>query len=560
MTSDKKNVSLLADLFVKKGLSDIVISPGSRNAPVVIAFAGKKEINAISVIDERSAGFFALGMAQQKGQAVAVSCTSGSAALNYAPAIAEAYYQKIPLLILTADRPPEMIDQGDGQTIRQKAVFANYIKTSLELPVVVNDTATFQIAEQVINRAIDQTKFPEPGPVHINIPLREPLYGTSEETVSGEVIMTVKNGQSSEEEKLIKFSDQWNASKKVMLLGGQMNPDRALNGRLKALAKLDNVCVLTETTSNLYDTNFVDCIDNVISTINDDETKDFQPELLVSFGGQVVSKMVKKFLRLNPPKKHWHISASGEQMDTYFSLTGFVPLQPAEFFKLMANKIRNAESDYAKTWAERLKDIRKKRSDYMAKIPFSDLRVFDRLSSNMPMNSLLHLGNSTPVRYSQLFGSSREFRYHSNRGVSGIDGQVSTAAGWAYCSDKLNTIITGDLGFFYDSNALLNHNLTPNLKIIVINNGGGGIFRFIQGPDASQYLEKFFETRHNWSVEKIAETFHIVYYKVEDEKGLMKTLPVFYDQKLKRPAILEIFTPTETNAKVLKDYFKYLKS
>ncbi len=560
MTSDKKNVSLLADIFVKKGLSDIIISPGSRNAPIVNAFVGKTEINALSVIDERSAGFFALGMAQQSGKAVAVACTSGSAVLNYAPAIAEAYYQKIPLLVLTADRPPELIDQGDGQTIRQKNVFANYIKSSFELPVVVNDPATFQIAEQVINRAIDLTMFPEPGPVHINIPLREPLYGTTDKEVKGQVIATISKPEKTDEKLIEGFANRWKSSERILLIAGQMNPDSVLNSRLSALAKLDNVVVLTETTSNLYDRNFVDCIDNVVSTIGDDEVKDFQPDLVISFGGQVVSKMVKKFLRLNPPNNHWHISASGEEMDTYFSLTRVALLKPAEFFKLMAKRISNVESNYAKTWKKQLDKVREARAVYLKKIPFSDLHVFNILQSNIHENSILHLGNSTPVRYSQLFGSRLIFEYRSNRGVSGIDGQVSTAAGSAFVNTRVNTIITGDLGFLYDSNALMNQNLTPNLKIIVINNGGGGIFRFIAGPDKSPHLEKFFETKHTWRTDKIAEAFDVIYFKADDEKGLIRVLPDFYDTNLKRPAILEVFTPAKTNAQVLKDYFKFLKS
>ncbi|HDO28235.1 MAG TPA: 2-succinyl-5-enolpyruvyl-6-hydroxy-3-cyclohexene-1-carboxylic-acid synthase [Bacteroidetes bacterium] len=559
MTSDKKNVSLLADLFVKKGLSDIVISPGSRNAPVIIAFANHPGIRALSVVDERSAGYFALGMARQTGKTVAVTCTSGTAALNYAPAIAEAYYQKIPLLVLTADRPPELIEVGDGQTIRQKDVYRNYVKESFELPCVVDDPATFQIAEEMINRAIDLTLFPEPGPVHINIPLREPLYGTSDDTVEGRIISTVKKPEPIAKELIEGFAERWNVSERILIVAGQMQPDPLLNSRLAALSKLDNVVILTETTSNLHDPRFMDCIDNVVSTIGDEEAKKFQPGLVVSFGGQVVSKMIKRYLRLNPPKDHWHISASGEQRDTWFSLTGVVPLKPAEFFRLMAGSIANVESMYAKIWAVRLEKVKKIGVTYLEKIPWSDLRVFERLFSDIPGDSILHLGNSTPVRYSQLFGSSAKFIYHSNRGVSGIDGQVSTAAGAAFTSEKINTIITGDLGFLYDSNALMNHNLTPNLKIIVINNGGGGIFRFIHGPDTSPLLEKFFSAKHNWRADKIAETFDVNYFKASNEKELAKVLNNFY-AKMTRPAILEIFTPSDTNARILKDYFKALKT
>ena len=542
MTSDKKNVSLLADIFIKKGLSDIIISPGSRNAPIIMAFAGQDNIRAISIVDERSAGFFALGMAQQTGKAVAVACTSGSAVLNYAPAIAEAYYQKIPLLILTADRPPELIDQGDGQTIRQKNIFHNYIKRSYELPVVIDDPATKQIAENVINSALDQTMFPEPGPVHINIPFRDPLYGTTNESISGRVFDAYKEIAKFDEVQSTEFAIDWNDADRILIIAGQMDPDSSLNTQLAGLAKLENVVVLTETTSNLHGKHFIDCLDNVISTISDEEAGVFQPDLLISLGGQVVSKMVKKYLRLYPPKKHWHISLSGEEMDTYFVLSKVVKTKPAEFFQIVAPQIRFKESTYSKVWESRNDKVKAIKNEYLEQIPYSDLSVWDTLFKQIPDKSILHLGNSTPVRYSQLFGSMKKFIYHSNRGVSGIDGQVSTAAGAAFASDKINTIITGDLGFFYDSNALMNHHLGANLKIIVINNGGGGIFRFIPGPDTSPHLDAFFETKHQWTARKIAETFDVQYFKAEDIASLNKVLPDFY-RVVKRPALLEIFTP-----------------
>ncbi len=559
MTSDKKSVSLLADIFVKKGLSDIVISPGSRNAPLIISFANQPGVRALSVVDERSAAFFALGMAQQTGKTVAIACTSGSAVLNYAPAIAEAYYQKIPLLVLTADRPPELIDMGDGQTIRQKEVYRNYVKESFELLCEEDDQAGMMMNEDTINRAIDLTMYPEPGPVHINIPLREPLYGTTEEQPDGKVFdarMTIYGPDKLLLEELVAT---WKKSEKILLIAGQMLPDLQLNKYLSELAGRENVAVLTETTSNLNSERFADCIDNIISTIGEEEADTFQPELLVTFGGQVVSKMLKKFLRQHRPVNHWHISPSGEKMDTYFSLNEIVAMQPAEFFRIVMGISDARSSGYASTWSSRKKQVEEKRDAYLKTIPYSDLQVFDVLLNEIPDDTLLHLGNSTPVRYSQLFGSKPKFVYHSNRGVSGIDGQVSTAAGAAFVSDKINTIITGDLGFLYDSNALMNHNLTPNLKIIVINNGGGGIFRFIPGPDTSPQLETFFEARHNWRAKKIAEAFDVAYFKAETLQELKKVLPAFYKNNFSRPALLEIFTPAETNAKVLKEYFKVLK-
>ena len=558
MTSDKKNVSLLADIFVKKGLSDIIISPGSRNAPIVIAFAGHEKINALSIIDERSAGFFAMGMAQQLGKAVAVACTSGSALLNYAPAIAEAYYQKIPLLVISADRPPELIDQGDGQTIRQKDVFRNYIKKSYELPVVIDDPATKQIAEQVINEAIDQTMLPEPGPVHINVPFREPLYNTTKEQITGQVYDTVRQEVPEVNEVIPELAELWNSHRKKLIIVGQGNPSSALNTRLSALAKLNNVTVLTETTSNLKDPNFIDTIDNVVASFNEKDEKDFKPDLLISLGGQVVSKMIKRYLRLNPAKRHWHFSLSGERIDTYFVLSRVLTFKPEQVFKELAPHIRVSDGNYGKLWQERRDKIGEIRERYLDEIPFSDMKLFDFMLKKIPKNSLVHYGNSTPVRYSQLFGTIDKTTIFSNRGVSGIDGQVSTAVGAAHANKKVNTVITGDLGFFYDSNALMKNQLPDNLKIILINNGGGGIFRFIAGPDKSPYLEEFFETKHNWKAEKIAETFGVEYLKANSDSDLDEVFDALY--KTKKAVILEIETPGNLNSEILKNYFKIIKN
>ncbi|MCF6171668.1 MAG: 2-succinyl-5-enolpyruvyl-6-hydroxy-3-cyclohexene-1-carboxylic-acid synthase [Bacteroidales bacterium] len=559
MTSDKKNIALLADIFVKKGLSDIVISPGSRNAPIILSFANQPEIKALSIVDERSAGFFALGMAQQKGKAVALACSSGSAVLNYAPPIAEAYYQKIPLLILTADRPPELIDKGDGQTIRQKDVFSNFVKASFELPVKI-DESNFESTVKTINEAIDKTRFPEAGPVHINIPFREPLYNTADERLEGRVIDTTTETPPPSANQIRFFREQWNPNQRILILAGQMDKNEKLNRVLNELTENNGVVVLTETTSNLQGTQFVDCIDNVVSTFEAGERESFHPDLLITFGGQVVSKMIKKFLRESKVPAHWHISPSGEEMDTYFCLTETIGMKAEDFFAEMQPGLHPKTSQFAKRWKEQLQKVRKKRNEYLKTIPYCDLQVFDALLHKIPAQSALHLGNSTPVRYSQLFGQMPGFDYLSNRGVSGIDGQVSTAAGAAFASNHLHTLITGDLGFFYDSNALMNHNLPPNLRIVVINNGGGGIFRFLDGPASTPQMEEFFVAKHHWKAEKIAEAFGVKYYKANDLAELTERLPEFYTDSHATPALLEIFTPAEVNAQILKDYFLYLKS
>lgn len=558
MTSDKKIVSLLADLFAKKGLENIVISSGSRNAPIILAFANHPKIKALSVVDERSAAFFALGIAQQTCKGVAIACTSGSAVLNYAPAIAEAYYQKNPLLILTADRPPHMIDIGDGQTLRQENVFSQYVKKSYSLPLDFSEEENFAKVNRIINEAIDNLHFPEPGPVHINIPFDEPLYNTSENGVEGQVIDTTEPISMVDKKVEDNFVKTWNESKKILVLAGQAPKSEALGKVLSVLTGFLQVVVLTETTSNLYHPDFVDGIDNALSTIHQDNWTDFFPDFLITFGGAIVSKRIKSFLRRAKVGHHWHISVSGEIMDTYFSLSQVVTSEPAAFLKRMLPALKKGEAGYRDRWLQRKNLTLEGRAKYMESIPFCDLKVFETLLDKIPEHSVLHLGNSTPVRYSQLFGSSEKFEYYSNRGVSGIDGQASTASGMAFASSQINTLITGDLGFFYDSNALINLNLTPNFKIILINNGGGGIFRYIPGPDTTKQLEPFFVAKHSWKAEKLVEAFDIHYFKAENLEQLEEALPKFYDN-LSRPALLEIFTPEEENARLLRGYFSYLK-
>ncbi|UBM62936.1 2-succinyl-5-enolpyruvyl-6-hydroxy-3-cyclohexene-1-carboxylic-acid synthase [Candidatus Sulfidibacterium hydrothermale] len=560
MTSDKKTVSLLTDIFVKKGLQDIVLSPGSRNAPLVLSFTGHPAVKAVSVIDERSAAFFALGMAQQLRRTVAIACTSGSAVLNYAPAIAEAYYQKIPLLILTADRPPHLIDVGDGQTIRQNNVFANYIKKSFTLPLEISSEEEKQEVNRLINEAIDQTQFPEPGPVHINIPLDEPLYNLTEIPETGTIEKTIGQLPEPSGEIIHAFLHDWRQSRKTLILAGQGNPSEKLNRLMERLAQQEQVAVMTETTSNLHSPAFMDEIDNLITAISEDELTDFQPDLLITFGTAVVSKKIKKLLRTFPAKKHWHISPSGEKRDTYFCLSGVVKTDAESFFTRTENDLTENKSHYRDFWKDHKQQVLQKRNRFLSEIPWCDLKVYDILFREIPANSHLHLGNSTPVRYAQLFGSFPKFRYFSNRGVSGIDGQVSTAAGNAFAeTGKINTIITGDIGFLYDSNALMNQNLTPNLKIIVMNNGGGDIFRFIPGPDTSRQREKFFATSHPWEAKNIAQAFDIRYFSVRNETELTTVLQEFYAVN-RRPALLEIFTNEQNNAQILKDYFRFLES
>jgi 2-succinyl-5-enolpyruvyl-6-hydroxy-3-cyclohexene-1-carboxylate synthase len=559
MNQNKTGIRHLAELCQLKGIENIIISPGSRNAPIILAFQKEEGINCLSITDERSAGFFALGMAQQSGKPVALACTSGSAVLNYAPAIAEAYYQKIPLLIISADRPNEWIDQADSQTIKQKDVFKNYIRKSIELPQTICSDDDIWYTDRLINEAIQACTHPCNGPVHINIPFTEPLYeGYDEKLPEPKIIDTIIPDKLINLEDVKQLTSQWNSATKKLILTGILPKDQALNNILSELAKDSSLVVLTETTSNLFDNNFHPCIDKIISTISVDEVEDFKPELLITFGNQIISKKIKTFLRKNRPMMHWHIDPTDNFLDTYQSLTQNIPLRPLVFFEQIKNQLKVTKSNYASIWNQKEKACNQRHHEFIETCPYSDLQVFDFLLDQIPQDSHLQLANSTPVRYVQLFENRKDLHYFSNRGTSGIDGSISTAAGASYESKQLTTLITGDLSFFYDSNGLWNNYISKNLKIIIINNGGGGIFRFIDGPAETSSLN-YFEAPHNLNAEHITKTFGLDYFKATDLNELKAVITDFYSSELNNAAILEIFTPREKNAEVLKDYFQNLK-
>lgn len=559
MISDKKPVRDLVTLMANKGVTDVVISPGSRNAPLTISFHNHPKINCYSIVDERSAAFFALGMAQQTGRTVAVCCTSGSAAVNYAPAVVEAFYQKIPLLVITADRPNEWIDQGDGQTMRQQNLYANFIKKSYSLAQEATDRDSVWHNQRQINEAIDLAQADNKGPVHINLPLRENLYGTTEEhEIPPKVIHSPRMDIQLAQSEVSHLADKLDKAPKVLVLCGMTPKNERLEKALFEFSEKTGALVMTEASSNLHHSNYIGCIDRLLVTMSENEEQEFVPDILITIGHSIVSKKIKKHFRCMWPTEHWHVDAADEYIDTFQALTLRVPSKPETFFEQMNQETISPSEDYRDKWLERNRLNHKHGERFIEKTKFSDLKVFSQILKKLPANSLLQMGNSSVVRYVLLFDPSSEIVYNGNRGTSGIDGCTSTAMGAALGSKKETTLITGDVAFFYDSNGLWNNYLSPNLKIILINNGGGGIFRIIPGPSTSEALEPYFETHHQMDAEKLAEQFGLDYFSSENEAELSEGLDWLYSDR-QRAGILEIKTPRLENDPVLKSFFKYLK-
>jgi 2-succinyl-5-enolpyruvyl-6-hydroxy-3-cyclohexene-1-carboxylate synthase len=555
--SAKRNVRALVYIAQNKGVKHVVFSPGSRNAPLIIGFTNNPHFNCLTVPDERSAAFVAMGIAQATQTPVIVCCTSGSAAVNFYPAIVEAFYQQIPLIALTADRPSEWVDQGDGQTIRQENVFANHINYACTLYKDVDDSELQVYNERVINEAIN-TALLKSGPVHINVPFQEPLYQTVEHAHDRFKLIEQVHIKPEVEASWTELGERWQAARKKIVLIGQHREVKGLTDLFAALNKDPGVLILTESTSNIHITDSIGGIDKVINTISEKEKLSLKADILLTIDGAVVSKMIKAHFRIHQPQQHWHVSQHLPGPDTYQSLTHNVVAEPRDFLKFLTSLAVKNHNDFKTKWLKTA-DVREQRhEEYAEMVPFGDFKVFHHLLRSLPRNIALHIASSSPIRYVQLFNTGREVPHFCNRGAAGIDGCSSTAVGYAIGSEKAVILITGDIGFVYDSNAFFHNHVPKSFKVLVINNGGGNIFRIIPGPATTGKLEDYFEAHHQVNLAGIAKTFNMEFKSVHTEEELVAILPQFFDPT-GTLQILEVRTDKVESPQQLKNYFKYLE-
>ena len=565
-------------------LFDVVISPGSRNVPLAIGFASNEKFNCYSIVDERSAAFFALGLSQKSKKPTILICTSGSALLNYYPAVAEAYYSEIPLIILSADRPKYKINIGDGQTIDQSDVYKKNILYSntlsqdcshateeivkSNLQKIINDkddsskiqklqksiqTNNEAMIEKAFNLSINKMQ-----PVHLNVPMEEPLYDFIDSPS-----ISIKLKKKIEKNLSIKDLDNCyktiNKASKILILIGFSDGDILSKKSIQKINSCSSMVVMKEHTSNVFNESFISNIDRLVGPIelqsnSDSAFDELSPEIVISLGGMIVSKKIKSFLRNYKPKKHFHIG-NNISKDSFYSGVDHLEVSPNKFFENIVFK--KIDSNYHNIWQDINRSKLELHNRYMRVANFSDLKVFELLSNWIPKKYDIQVANSTPVRYFQLFDLKNKNHMFANRGTSGIDGSTSTAIGSSINSDLPVVLITGDLSFFYDINALWNKHIPPSFRIIIINNGGGGIFKILPGFKENNLFSEFIETKHNLSARSIAKMFNLNYSRVSTKFGLNLALRTFFKNS-KKPKILEIKTSGIKSAKILKDYFRYL--
>lgn len=552
------NTLNISEVFSAHKVEYAIICSGSRSAPLTLSFVRNTKIKPIFIFDERSAAFIALGIAQRLNKPVVLICTSGTAAQNFAPAVTEAFYQQIPLLVLTADRPKEWIGQRDGQAIKQEQIFEPNIIKSYSIQIADNHDDNNWYLNRILNEAILKSTSSESGPVHINFGFREPFYPEKNKVGNSENVQIIKRFDTHKSinkniwDDFVSLLIQY---PKKLIVVGQMLPNNEFNTALNSFVNDNKLPIIADINSNFqFIDNAINYSDLIVSSENENQLSGLKPDLLITFGRELVSKNLKKFLRNYKPACHIHVQERDEIIDTFQTITHLAPVSPESFVNELVNRVNIASSKkYLELWKQKNSEQKLLLEEFIEQNKNSELGILHSIIQYIPEDSVLHTANSLSVRYLNLISSPTTLNY-CNRGTSGIDGCTSTAIGSAIVSDEIVTLITGDVAFFYDSNAFWNDFVPKNLRIIIINNNGGAIFRSVEGAKQQPELETYFVGKNKRTAQLIAKEFDIDYHNYSNQIPDNEVLLAFFS-KSKKAKIMEIQTENIQN----QDFFVKLR-
>lgn len=552
----------IAEICARLGIKNVILSPGSRCAPLTIAFNRHASIEVKTISDERSAGYIALGLALGTKEAVALVCTSGTAAANYLPAVAEAYYQKVPLVLFTADRPPEWINQQDNQAIQQNNLYGKHVKEFFQLPVDLSHADAKWHLVRNVSEAINLSKEYPKGPVQVNVPIREPFYPKKDEDVSFDKLRITKTVENYSKDFHLteQLENELKEGKKILIIGGQQPHNKNIINYLSELSEA-RIPVIGDINSNFHEVKKVIFHQDIFLPQYVDKSTDLTPDLLITFGDNILSKNLKLFIRNNKPKYHWHIQPNGKVADTFQSLTSIIRANPVAFFNFLT-QIRKLSLDenFNNSWKKVESTAKTALNEYFSRDNNSEITAVYHFLQNIPEEANLHFANSMAVRYASLIGlpDKKGLRIFSNRGTSGIDGSNSTAVGIALADkSRQNYLITGDMAFLYDRNAFWHNYNIDNLKILVLNNGGGGIFRLIDGPFTLPELDELFETNQKLTAEYVAKEYSFKYLPCQNTGELSAK---FNDlNEIDSKGIIEFFIDSKENHQEFKAFKERIK-
>ncbi len=562
-------ISELVALLQAHGVRDVVLCPGSRNAPLVHALSHQLAgATCHSIIDERSAGFYALGLALATHRAVVVCCTSGTAVANLHPAVAEAYYQGVPLIVLSADRPERWIGQWAGQTLPQPGLFGSLVRKAVHLPEPHTEEERWY-CNRLINEALLAALAPLPGPVQINVPISDPGVSLLPPTLaehtpesSDRRPIGMQPGRCIQQlypcridaQAIEPLLSRLATFERKMILVGQESWSAATSTRKTFPQSLRKqfLCI-GESLSNSPVT--ICSLDALLASLSEGDRRALQPDLLITLGGHIVSNKMKQYLRSYPPRETWHLSPDPTVVDLFCSLTEQIIAPVGPFLETMAQGLEgHASSPYAGHWRERIDQLPSPTPRY------SSLAVVGSLLSHLPEElCVLHLANSSSVRYAELFRKPRRLLTLCNRGTSGIEGSLSTALGFArQRAEERHFIVIGDLSFFYDLNALGLPEVGSNVRVLLLNNQRGSIFQSLPTLEMDRLSQRYITAEHQLQAQGWAESCGWEYLSVHEASELEETITYFVGPA-ERPRLLEAFVSSEDEIAELQTYFKQLQ-
>ncbi|WP_297160963.1 2-succinyl-5-enolpyruvyl-6-hydroxy-3-cyclohexene-1-carboxylic-acid synthase [uncultured Porphyromonas sp.] len=565
-------ISELVALLQAHDVRDVVLCPGSRNAPLVHALSHQLAgATCHSIIDERSAGFYALGLALATHRAVVVCCTSGTAVANLHPAVAEAYYQGVPLIVLSADRPERWIGQWAGQTLPQPELFGSLVRKAVHLPEPHTEEERWY-CNRLINEALLAALAPLPGPVQINVPISDPGVSLLPPTppnpakhdpeTSDRRPIGMQPGRCIQQLYPYRIDAQAVESllqrlvtfERKMILVGQESWSAAMSmGESFPQSLREQFLCIGESLSNSPVS--ICSLDALLASLSEGDRQALQPDLLITLGGHIVSNKMKQYLRSYPPRETWHLSPDPTVVDLFCSLTEQIIAPVGPFLETMAQGLEGlASSPYARHWRKRIDQLPSPTPRY------SSLAVVGSLLSHLPEEPcVLHLANSSSVRYAELFRKPRRLLTLCNRGTSGIEGSLSTALGFArQRAEERHFIVIGDLSFFYDLNALGLPEVGSNVRVLLLNNQRGSIFQSLPTLEMDRLSQRYITAEHQLRAQGWAESCGWEYLSVHEASKLEETMAYFVGPA-DRPRLLEAFVSSEDEIAELQTYFKQIQ-
>lgn len=561
MYSNKENVNILTSLLLEYGVSDAVVCPGSRNAPIVHNLSVCEAIRCRPVTDERSAAFYALGLAIATRRPTVVCVTSGSALLNVMPAVAEAAYQHVPLVVISADRPQQWIDQLDGQTIPQSDALGRFVRKAVQLPEPHNDEERW-LCRRLVNEAMHLATCRQGAPVHINVPISEPLFEFNIEQLP-QLSRFNNIRRAVTKDASMDMPDAFHKAKRPMIVIGQLAHGTVSHETIRSLS--EKYVVMSEPLSNpSYMTiHFDEAIRYIVSdnsSINDDEDDKtaYYPDYVIYVGDTLVSKPARRFLRNAKAPSCLITPDAADIHDPLMTLTDIVECDTDSINALLASLCKAADTDercrFHDRWQSFLDAYAAHADAYAPEYSqMATVKYFEEQLVDLDIDICVHYANSSAVRLACIYA---QHYIWCNRGVNGIEGSLSTAAGFSLATHDMTVCVIGDLSFFYDQNALWNTNLRGNLRIILLNNRGGGIFRQLPGLSDSPAADDLVMASHENTAQGICTQNDIGYLSAKSMDEMQIGIVTLLTRESERPMLLEVFTDSNDDVKALEKYFK----